>query len=298
MDTAEIKAAIEAIATQPSLYTEANFASRAEALDELEFHVIDRLDGLLETADAPPALLALKEQAEQLKLQLEATDSRLFQQLRAAIQAGHCTGPSLWRLLAQYLGPNLGCPNPAPATGYDSLDTFLNGILPEQPLPLETQAREPEMVYYQKTPARIILELARKITSQDTFYDIGSGLGQVPIWVHLLSGATAKGIEIEPAYCQYAQACATTLHLPQVQFLNVDARTADYADGSAFFLYTPFTGSILQQVLHQLREVSQRRAIRVFTYGPCALAVAAQPWLHRQSSLDIHVYQLVEFRSQ
>ena len=67
------------------------------------------------------------------------------------------------------------------------------------------------MVFYQPTPGRIIFELVERAALQkhDTFYDLGSGLGQVVILVSLLSGARAKGIEFDPAYCEYARRCAT-----------------------------------------------------------------------------------------
>jgi hypothetical protein len=44
-------------------------------------------------------------------------------------------------------------------------------------------------------------QLWSPITQADVFFDLGSGLGQVPILVNLLSGAAAKGMEFEPVYC-------------------------------------------------------------------------------------------------
>ena len=66
------------------------------------------------------------------------------------------------------------------------------------------------MIYYQKTPARIILELVKKAAFQpgDVFYDLGSGLGQAAILVNLLASVISKGVEFEPAYCHYAKTCA------------------------------------------------------------------------------------------
>ena len=48
------------------------------------------------------------------------------------------------------------------------------------------------------------------------------------------------------------------LNLSEVDFINVDAREAEYADGTVFFLYTPFEGKMLLEVLGRLKEEAQR----------------------------------------
>ncbi|MDO7847202.1 hypothetical protein Q5H92_12590 [Hymenobacter sp. M29] len=186
-----------------------------------------------------------------------------------------------------------------PQAGYDLLDVFTNGLFPLPVLPQETAAREPEMVHYQKTPARVIFELAESaaLTRNDVLVDVGAGLGHVALLVHLLSGVPAQGIEIEPIYCALATGWAADLGLSQVNFVEADARYADYADGTVFFLYTPFGGRMLAAVLERLRAEARRRAIRLFTYGPCTLEVARQPWLHCADAAEIRADRLVEFKS-
>ncbi|WP_201981981.1 class I SAM-dependent methyltransferase [Hymenobacter rubidus] len=300
MVTHELLADIEGIERNVALYEEINFSSRAEALNFLEFHVLDRLDGLLMAQNPAADLLALRQRAQQVKHRLEATDESLFQQLRADIRAGRCRGQALRTRLTAY-APTEGSTghSDAPEIGYDALDDFTNGLFTSQVLPDETIAKEPEMVFYQKTPARIILDLVGRaqLTTEDVFYDIGAGLGQVPILVHLLSGAVAKGIEIEPAYCALATAWAADLQLPGVTFIAADARRADYSDGTVFFLYTPFRGSILQAVLAELRRQAQHRCITLFTYGPCTFPIAEECWLRCADESKVHLYQLCEFRS-
>lgn len=277
----EIQSDIKAIEENSALREETNFDSRVEAIDYLEFNVIDRIEGLLHTVNPPEELVTLKQDAERVKRQLEDVDDTLFQRLRADIRGGGCTGTALRSRINEYVGRDAGGSPRHDEIGYDSLDLFINGLLLSQAVPLETKAREPEMVAYQQTPARIIFELVEQahLTREDVFYDMGSGLGQVPILVHLLTGAAAKGIEFEPDYCDYARACAADLNLSGVEFINADARTADYSDGTVFFMYTPFAGSILQDVLEKLRGESQKRRIRLFTYGPCTPQVSRQSWL-------------------
>jgi hypothetical protein len=58
-----------------------------------------------------------------------------------------------------------------------------------------------------------------------------------------------------------------------------DARVTDLSSGTVFYLYTPFAGSILRQVLDRLRSVAAARPIRVCTFGPCTSVVADERWL-------------------
>jgi SAM-dependent methyltransferase len=299
MVTYEIQSDLETIEKNSALYQETNFHSRVEAIDYIEFHIIDRIEGLLQTINPPEELIPLKQYAQRVKRQLEDIDDTLFQRLRADIRRGGCTGTALKGLIDEYVGCDPSSSRQQDEIGYDSLDMFINGLLLIQAVPTETKAKEPEMVSYQQTPARIIFELVEKahLTGEDVFFDLGSGLGQVPILVNLLSGATAKGIEFEPAYCDYARACAADLNLPGVEFINADARTADYAEGTVFFMYTPFEGSILQEVLEKLRGESRRRRIRLFTYGPCTPHVSRQRWLKWVDQNGAQIYKLGVFRS-
>jgi hypothetical protein len=295
----EIQSDIEAIEKNSALYEETNFDSRVGAIDYVEFNIIDRIEGLLHTTNQPEELTTLKQSAERVKRQLEDIDDTLFQRLRADIRGGVCTGTALKSLIDEYVGGDSRGARQQDEIGYDSLDVFINGLLLINPVPIETKAREPEMVYYQQTPVRIILELVEKahLTEQDVFYDLGSGLGQVPILAHLLSGATAKGIEFEPAYCDYARGCAAALNLSRVEFVNADARKADYSDGAAFFMYTPFKGRLLQEMLEKLRRESRQRMIRLFTYGPCTPEVSRQSWLKGVDQNGADLYKLGVFRS-
>ena len=295
----EIQSDIEAIQKNSALYEETNLNSRIEAIDYIEFNIIDRIDGLLQTINPPEELVPLKQYAQRVKRQLEDIDDNLFQRLRADIRTGGYTGTALKGLIDKYIGHNSKDSRQQDDLGYDSLDVFINSLLLTNPAPVETKVREPEMVYYQQTPARIIFELVEKahLTREDVFYDLGSGLGQVPILVNLLSGATARGIEFEPAYCAYARGCAVEFNLPRVEFINVDARKADFSDGTVFFMYTPFEGRILQEVLEKLRGESRRKMIRLFTYGPCTSLVSRQSWLKSVDQNGAHLYQLGIFRS-
>jgi SAM-dependent methyltransferase len=294
----EIQSEIEIIASSEALYEEANFNDRVEAIDVIEFDIIERIEGLLLTEDQAQELVALKQYAEMVKNQLEETNKNLFQKLRASIISGQCTGAELRRQLAEYAGCN-STERCQDDVGYDSLDAFLSGLLLIEGIPGETRERQPEMVFYQPTPARIVLELIERVSlkKEDVFYDVGSGLGQVSMLVNLLSGVRAKGVEFELAYCDYARRCAKELNLSWVEFINADAREVDYSDGTVFFMYTPFEGKLLQEVLEKLKGESRKRKIKVCTYGPCTLQVSRQSWLKRVDQNGNSIHKLAVFES-
>ncbi|MBB6112137.1 Precorrin-6B methylase 2 [Mucilaginibacter lappiensis] len=296
MVLAEIQADIQALEQDEALYKETNFNSRANAIDFIDFHIIDRIDGLLQTLEQRKELESLKLEAEKVKYELEKIDSNLFKQLREKIRMGMYTGSSFKKMIGEYFEHN---DNPADNIGYDNLDVFMNSLLSDQAVPEPTMEREQEMVFYQKTPARIILEIAElaNLGPDDVFFDLGSGLGQVPILVNLINGTATKGVEYEPAYCNYSNTCVAQLNLPKVEFINIDARQADYSRGTVFFLYTPFGGEILQTVLEILQKESLKRTIQVFTYGPCSETVALQNWLDCVYGEVNDSYQLCAFTS-
>lgn len=294
MTVAALKAQLAAL-DRAALYEPDNFGQRAAAIDALTGDIIDELDGLLAYPAQPAELRALRDAAERLRGRLAAVDEELFARLRAAIRAG-CRGAALWETVERLIGGPAFEPGRA-AVGFDRLDRLIDGILDDDAFPEARLEPEPEMVLYQKTPARVVFELVRRagLGPRDVFFDLGSGMGQVATLVSLLSGATAIGVEFEPAFCAYAQARADALGLAQVTFLHQDARRADYTAGSIFYMYTPFEGAMLQQVLGRLRERARRGPIRLATYGPCTATVARQGWLSPPSPAEPGGYRLAIF---
>lgn len=297
MEIREIQSYIETVAQNTALYQEQNFNERLDVIDDIGFHVIDRLEELLLKADQKDQFQLLKRRAEEIQLRLEEVDANLFKKLRAKIRVEGCTGTTFKNMVRQYV--NFGLDDQRVKPDYDHLDIFINGLLSFQTIPDQTKDLAPDMVYYQKTPARVVFELTEKInfTKGDIFFDLGSGLGQVAILVNLLAGITVKGVEFEPAFCNYAANCATWLNLSNVSFINTDARKADYTDGTVFFMFTPFTGEMLQEVLERLKAASRLRKIKIVTYGPCTAQVATQSWLHSADQITGNSYQLVFFNS-
>ncbi len=277
----DIETRLHALEQHKSLVHPANFVERVATLNRLEVQFIHRLKDLMSTHGYHTELTFLHQRSRRLQHRLAAVNTALFGQLRDQIISGTYSPVALRQLFHTYLGPALGAPPSDAIFHVDSLDAFINGILGIHHAPEATRSIQLEMISYKATPARIIFSLLDQypFTPDDVLYDLGAGLGRIPLCVGLLSRAQAKGVEYEPAYCTFAQQRADRLNLSRVTFLNIDAREADYTDGTVFFLYTPFIGTILQDVLNRLRHEAQTRHITVAAYGPCIRDIAQQSWL-------------------
>ena len=167
-----ISSCLEAIDKSSSLAKRKNFAGRLEVIDFLEFHIIDQIGGLSLKAHRPADLVPLKQRAERAKRRLEEINVKLFQSLRKKIRNQGYTAGKFRNLISEYVGIYLEqSPEEQKVIGYDDLDVFINGLSLSQTIPDATRDLAPEMVYYQKTPARIIFELVEKaqFSNDDVF---------------------------------------------------------------------------------------------------------------------------------
>lgn len=113
------------------------------------------------------------------------------------------------------------------------------------------------------------------VLATDELVDLGSGLGRVLVLAHLLSGARARGIELQSHLVDRARDACAELRLPAVTFEHANAADVDL-DGSVFFLYAPFNGDMLARVVRRLEAVAQRRRITIATVD---LELGDLPWL-------------------
>lgn len=242
--------------------------------------LLDRLEQLL----LEPAVVdaTLVERARGLQVHLEDANERVYEAIRADIRRGDRDALRRWL-------PPLGEADFAAGhpEAYDDRDTIVAGALQvEEPGPTLVD-RTSDMVFYQPTPARQVLDLIDRLAMgpDDVFVDLGSGLGHVPMLVSICTGVRSVGVEIEPAYVAAGRRAAEGLELHDVTFIEADARDAPLEDGTVFFMYTPFTGPMLRTVLNRLHDQARRREIRVCAFGPFVPTVAAEPWLAATQSV-------------
>ena len=131
------------------------------------------------------------------------------------------------------------------------------------------------------------------VGSDDVFVDIGSGVGRATVLTHLLTGASAIGIEIQPELVRHARELAARLGTERVCVVEGDAATltGHITSGSVFFLYCPFGGARLERVIDQLEALAATRTIRVCTVDMPPLE---RPWLMPVSlEPDLAVYRSI-----
>jgi hypothetical protein len=251
------------------------FAARAAAAEEMEFIGFELQRLLEEHRDPHGRLRPWLERTVALCGEMESANLRVLARLRGRIRAGRTTPGGLHRALERHSGPA------GPAGTYDGMDLLVQGLLRQGEPAEPRRALGEDMVPYQPTPARAILELVRKcgLGPDDLLVDLGSGLGQVTLLAALLSGARALGVEWEPAYVDYARQCALSLALERVEFIQADARQAPLSGGTVYYLYTPFRGSVLREVLARLEAEARGRTFKLCTYGPCTQWVSREAWL-------------------
>jgi predicted RNA methylase len=252
--------------------------------------VLDSLDAGFGNSDSEDATSCkdshLHQRAKALRMRLEAANTELYQSVRSDIVHGDQP-----RALLQWLQGSVShneLRSPLPGLGFDYRDELLSGVL-QLLEPSEPDLKlSPEMVPYQPTPARHILHMIETgvIAREDVFVDLGSGLGHVPLLVSMVTGVQSLGIEIEAAYVASAQKCAQSLHLSRAQFIAQDSRDADLSRGTVFYLYSPFKGSILADVLSALRRESRHRRIKICSLGPCTGRISKETWLKASALSD------------
>jgi hypothetical protein len=234
---------------------------------------LDRLeDELLES----PADVAL----QQTVADLEAANQALYQSIREAIVRGDgADALRSWLESSSDASP-----------GYDYRDALISGVL-QLPEPHgDISALEANMVFYQPTPARRIFDLLAlcQLGKDDLLIDLGAGLGHVPLLIAICTPARSIGIERESAYVHSAIDAANALGLERASFACQDLREADFGEGTVFYLYTPVTGALLEQVMAKLRYEAARRPIRVASLGPCTEVLARMPWLRASHQPEEH----------
>jgi hypothetical protein len=124
LSVAGLRSDIKAIEREASLFVPTNFAGRSEAIDFLDFHIIDRISGLLQhggsqgespsssQGDSPSgsqggsagALELLRERAERIKGELEKIDSSLMERVRGEIATGISAGASFGEMIRRLCG--------------------------------------------------------------------------------------------------------------------------------------------------------------------------------------------------
>jgi hypothetical protein len=82
------------------------------------------------------------------------------------------------------------------------------------------------------------------VRASDRVLDLGAGLGKLLALTHLLTGASVRGIEIQPSLVRHAS--------PLANVIEGDVLDADLGDPTVVFLYCPFSGPVVHAVAERL----------------------------------------------
>jgi hypothetical protein len=135
--------------------------------------------------------------------------------------------------------------------------------------PADGPALPRNCVPYLPCPVGALLQMIERapVRASDVFVDVGSGPGRAALLVHLLTGASAIGIEIQPALVAAGRELARRM---------CTLVASSITSGSVFFLYCPFSGERLSRWLDELEPIATARRI---TIGTVDLPLPPRPWL-------------------
>ncbi len=173
-------------------------------------------------------------------------------------------------------------------------DAWLDSVLGLDAIPDDGPDLPRGCAPYLPCPVDAILRMVEHagVNASDVVVDVGSGVGRAAALVHLLTGASAIGLEIQPALVLASRDLAARLNVSRFSPIEGDAvrLTGFMTIGSVFFLYCPFSGDRLEKVLDGLEPVARTRQIRVCCVD---LRLPPRPWLTLASepSSDLAVYR-------
>jgi SAM-dependent methyltransferase len=159
-------------------------------------------------------------------------------------------------------------------------DAWLDRVFELDALPADGPSLPRGCVPYLPCPVAALLRMVERaeVRASDVFVDLGSGVGRAAALVHLLTGASTVGIEIQPALVAAARRLAARFEGLRLAPVEGDAaRLAGYINiGSVFFLYCPFGGERLDGAIDGLEPIAHTRTIRVCSVD---LPLPRRPWL-------------------
>lgn len=173
-------------------------------------------------------------------------------------------------------------------------DAWLDVVLGLDSIPGDGPELPRGCVPYLPCPVDALLRMLDQAEVQafDVFVDVGSGVGRSAALVHLLTGAETIGIEIQPELVRASRDLIS--RLSGVRFAPLEGDAAQLVgaltSASIFFLYCPFSGARLEQLLDDIEPIARLRKIRVCSVD---LPLPFRPWLELVSlpSGDLAVYR-------
>jgi len=176
-------------------------------------------------------------------------------------------------------------------------DAWVDLVLGIDDLPGDGPALPAGGVPYLPCSVEVLLRVVDEtpIRPTDVFVDVGAGPGRAIALVHLLTGARAVGIEVQPQLVRAARGLAAGLGLSRVRCIEGDAAAVAgvLVEGSVFFFFCPFSGARLAKVLDDLEPIARTRQLRICCVD---LPLPPRPWLTREAGPDgaLEIYRSLQ----
>lgn len=158
-------------------------------------------------------------------------------------------------------------------------DAWVDRLLGLGPPPDDGPALPRGGVPYLPCPVEALLAIADHVPlgADDVVVDVGAGVGRAAALLHLLSGAEAIALEIQPELVRHAETLLADLPPLRLRMIEGDAVvTLADAPGTVFVLYCPFSGAILEAALGAIERHARTRELTVACVD---LPLPPRPWL-------------------
>lgn len=222
-----------------------------QRLGELLEHLraeVEQVQSLLDPKQRD-GLLAQVAEIESSLVSREAPVLLQLEKDRALIRAGTFGVEDLGRVLEQHGD-----------AGVEMMLGVHRGVLP---------VRDPENLGYRPTTTAAILKLLPHLGPKDLFFDCGAGFGKVALLVAILAKCRVVAIERNPGTAEVLSRSVADFGLgANIEVRACDAKTQDYGDATAVFMFNPFQGSVLEEVAERIRAVAERRRVQLLAHRP------------------------------
>lgn len=204
----------------------------------------------------------------------------LAQETRAALEAGQLP-PCAFRQSLTYVRPY-------------KRDVWLDLVLGLEPPPPDGPNLPRGCVPYLPCSIEVLLRAVDlvELRPEDTFVDVGSGVGRALAAMHLLTGAQVVGLEIQPELAQRSRELLKRLGVANFDIAEGDSveLVERIPDTAVLLLYCPFAFDKLNRFLDRLEQRAQRAELRLCCVD---LPPISRRWLARvgESFGELTVYR-------
>lgn len=123
---------------------------------------------------------------------------------------------------------------------------------------------------YGETPLTTFEQISReaRITSQDTFYELGCGRGRICFWARSFLGCNVVGVEIVPDFVKRARRIQHKLKIDKIEFRTEDFLKTHLKNATVIYLYgTCLHDETIKNLIKHFKELPSGARIVTVSYA-------------------------------